>query len=898
MSNIRLFFLKIVLVFALFLLSSCGGGDNEPGNDVSNNSDIELKYSAPNMKIGDTNEYIIGVITGEGTTDSLGIIGEIDASGDPTSVSSLVYITEDGTSSEILVGIDGLPKSVNLSDGSRIVFNNYSSNSVDVSVYNQSGELVYGPTIQSLDSSKIQEILSLYPFSNAAGKGTVVSAKVSNSDLLKWVGEAASLAGCIANGVAIVGSGGAATAVLGVQFSLSCGSTLVTAISYITDDPVDDIFATLTSGFSDSVLCPVGLLTGGSISSCITYVTNLMSYKLEFQERTPEYLVATPGDQHVRLQWFRVPDANGYFLYFSKDPDAALNDMTRISVSDNIYTHNGLTNLVDYYYVVQGVTSSGNVTKVSNKEKAMPYLIPAVPENVDATAGDGEVTISWDPVDRADLYIVYYGSSSGRYVGDYVTTETQYTVKGLANDAQYYFVVASHWYGIDSDISAEVSAIPVAAPPPPPPEPPALILPYIANGEVKLTWTLAFGADSFIVDSYTIYWGESSGQGPKAFENRLDTVDITHTFSDLTLDTTYYFTVTATDEGVESLESNEVSAVIIVTPGPPTNVKATPGNGEVILTWNTVSGADSYDVYWGASSGQGPAIFDNWLDNANAPQTISGLTNNTRYYFTVTSSVGSVESIASTEVNVVPVAPPVAVAPLFPLNDTGITWGANYSSSDSSTCTGETIAQQDCSNGRDDTDNDDTDGHAGFSFTKQDALGQGLHSSAPTWSCVRDNVSGLAWEVKTDNDDLHSTYDFYNWYNTDPATNGGEIGYADNNGAVCFGYDENAPATYCNTQAFVERVNNAGLCGAKDWRLPSKMELVSLINHNRIQPAIDIDYFPNTRDMDYWSSSPKASTSSNYVWSVTFRDGKSRYFDLDGRGTIKSVRLVRDSPLF
>lgn len=55
---------------------------------------------------------------------------------------------------------------------------------------------------------------------------------------------------------------------------------------------------------------------------------------------------------------------------------------------------------------------------------------------------------------------------------------------------------------------------------------------------------------------------------------------------------------------------------------------------------------------------------------------------------------------------------------------------------------------QDATSGRDVTDNDDHDGHAGFSFTKLSATSEALEVSATTWSCVKDNLTGLIWENK------------------------------------------------------------------------------------------------------------------------------------------------------
>ena len=42
-----------------------------------------------------------------------------------------------------------------------------------------------------------------------------------------------------------------------------------------------------------------------------------------------------------------------------------------------------------------------------------------------------------------------------------------------------------------------------------------------------------------------------------------------------------------------------------------------------------------------------------------------------------------------------------------------------------------------------------TDGKLGLSFTKISTLGEEVAASATSWSCVKDNITGLIWEVKT-----------------------------------------------------------------------------------------------------------------------------------------------------
>ncbi len=240
------------------------------------------------------------------------------------------------------------------------------------------------------------------------------------------------------------------------------------------------------------------------------------------------------------------------------------------------------------------------------------------------------------------------------------------------------------------------------------------------------------------------------------------------------------------------------------------------------------------------------------------------------------------------------------VAATMPLNDTGIIFGRSDPDGNNADCSGASIGQQDCSHGRDMTQNDNSDGHAGFSFTKLDGNGDELPASAEAWSCVRDNVTGLIWEVKqqgdgnTGNGGLHDADDLYTWYNTNPDTNGGANGDPNADGADCYGYDATDPATYCNTQAFVARVNAAGLCGKSAWRLPTRLELVNLANFNHRSnpastPAIDVAYFPNTTNGAHWSSSLGSFLS---IGVVLFADGS--FYPLSDRSLLLSARLVHD----
>lgn len=192
------------------------------------------------------------------------------------------------------------------------------------------------------------------------------------------------------------------------------------------------------------------------------------------------------------------------------------------------------------------------------------------------------------------------------------------------------------------------------------------------------------------------------------------------------------------------------------------------------------------------------------------------------------------------------------------LNDTGVTQCSNGSANVA--CPVATHPTQDAQSGRDANTptNSDADGHAGFSWTKLDASGNPLAIGAASWSCVRDNVTGLMWEAKTD----AGTQDKGNTY------------------------------THVNAVAYVATVNALSPCGYNDWRLPAPQELAAMLDTSRTVGArVDPLAFPLQQAAGYWASTDSVQDAAA-AWFLDFSSGVDSY---QNKASLAFVRLVRAS---
>ena len=242
----------------------------------------------------------------------------------------------------------------------------------------------------------------------------------------------------------------------------------------------------------------------------------------------------------------------------------------------------------------------------------------------------------------------------------------------------------------------------------------------------------------------------------------------------------------------------------------------------------------------------------------------------------------------------------VSAAPSGLLNDTGQTQCLNVTGTALEECTPENSGDdspypgQDGRYGRDAaakypaqsgfTKPEGSGGQGGFAFTPLDVNGNPIplvgDPPVPTKTprCVWDRVTNLIWEVKTDDGGLQDK---------DWVYFGGDSG----GGIYC------NTGSNCNIKYYIDAINAASICqigGAGDWRLPTRHELLSIVNYGLNNPAIETAFFPNTQSNYYYTSDKDDYLDQR--WFVGFYEGNTTIYTNSAESNQYYVRVVRNGP--
>lgn len=321
-------------------------------------------------------------------------------------------------------------------------------------------------------------------------------------------------------------------------------------------------------------------------------------------------------------------------------------------------------------------------------------------------------------------------------------------------------------------------------------------------------------------------------------------------------------------------------------------------NGALTVSWAAVANSGRVQVH--ASTDTSATTIEEMLANISVYRSVDTTGNVTQaefrdlvtgqtYYFIVEVETGGLRRLSP---RVSGVAQP-ALAITTKLNDTGNNTrhmrdnsGLGITGIDVTATESIAFPYQDSRHGRDITVTSAQKtgtGLAGFDFSYLG--GDGTVTDAAQAQCVRDNVTGLVWELKTSTNYNHT----YVWKPASFANSSsyGSRGYfgkvldlTDVNSACTSG----TPSTACTVQDFIDEINTATLCGASDWGLPTATQLESIISLHTNTDSTAQFYRPN-REM-----------SRAFTIDPVFNKGSTLFPHLVSETPYWTASVGRDSP--
>ena len=360
-------------------------------------------------------------------------------------------------------------------------------------------------------------------------------------------------------------------------------------------------------------------------------------------------LIAIPSNGEIHLSW-SAPDSNGspivsYKIIRWETGSDVFTTFPNLSTTTQAIA-TGLKNNVSYSFKVIAINSVGSSTD-SNIASAKPLStspLTGVPNPITdfiVTRGDSKVQMTWTKPNENGSPITSYKITYWQIGTDDFNKKTldgkatSGQITGLVNDASYAFKInAINALGQSPDSNVD-SATPSKSSVATVPNQVRGLVGIPSNGQVFLSW-IEPSDNGAAITSYRITVNE---KGSTVFTTYPNIGDVTTaTILGLKNNVSYQFKVSA----VNSVGIGKDSSVISVTPTNKvpiaiTNLKASPGNGQVTLTWS-VSSTSLEDI-----TGYRVRVFQTGSDSfvshsivgKDTRITIDGLTNGVPYGFRV-----------------------------------------------------------------------------------------------------------------------------------------------------------------------------------------------------------------------------------------------------------------------
>jgi len=369
----------------------------------------------------------------------------------------------------------------------------------------------------------------------------------------------------------------------------------------------------------------------------------------------PTGFTATVSGAFVNLSWNAVPYAQGYEVLRSTVSGGPYS--TQIAETTTATTAQDATALpgTTYYYVVQAYVILTNPAAFDGSAFSPPVSAKTVAQKLPAPTGltaylaqgGGGATLTWSGVSGATGYNIYRSNVNGgsykliasNFFGPYL----RYYDVPLPGGTYYWVVQALNSAGASpnsNQASLTVPNLPIPAVP--------TFSITVQDGTPEVT----ANPDGNVLFNF---YRSSAKAGPYTLVETSDIYNFTD--NNVVPGGTYYYELTASNNaGTSAFSAPQSTTVPLI----PTILKATPGNGQVTLTWTAVPGATSYTADWQTAN----YPYFGTIATTSTSAVFTGLTNGTSYAFTVqdTAADGVSTSNFSAAVNATPVATQQTIA--------------------------------------------------------------------------------------------------------------------------------------------------------------------------------------------------------------------------------------------
>lgn len=291
---------------------------------------------------------------------------------------------------------------------------------------------------------------------------------------------------------------------------------------------------------------------------------------------TPKATIANKAGG-IQVSWKKITGAEGYAVYRSYLKSGKWTGWKKVATATGVSAlDKTVSSGTTYRYYVQAVLDANKSSYKASS--SLKYL--ATP-TVKATAGDMQITVTWNKITGASGYTVYRRQMTSSGWSSWKSLASQksltYTDKKITADTQYQYTVKAYSGSVKSDAKSSATVATMAVP---------KVTVENSLDAIIAKWSKITGATG-----YQVYRRELSGSSWSSWKQLAVTIELSYTDAAFENGKTYQYAARAVKGDLVSGYTASASIMFVEAPGdvlPPL---------ETSVYWEKVEGATAYHIY-------------------------------------------------------------------------------------------------------------------------------------------------------------------------------------------------------------------------------------------------------------------------------------------------------------